>query len=218
MGLMVTAPAREATDRRSDLPLAGAEAEPAAQPTLGVVIPVRNGAGTLGAVLDALAAQTSQGRLHVVVVVNGSRDDTRTVGERGALRLRAAGHTCEVHMTAPGRAGAIRLAEAGSRRVTGSTSIAMRSSAITRWRHLSGLCSPAPMFILPRRGSSSAPQPAASPAPTSEPGQACPTSVSPRSPTASTRSQRRVDAAGRATADSFRRQIRPAAFRSLGAA
>jgi glycosyltransferase involved in cell wall biosynthesis len=111
MGGMVTGPAWAAADPQNHLRLVGAEAEPAVQPTLGVVIPVRNGARTLGAVLDALAAQTSPGRLHIVIVINGSRDDTGAVSERHALRLRAAGHTCEVHLTAPGRAGAIRLAE-----------------------------------------------------------------------------------------------------------
>jgi glycosyltransferase involved in cell wall biosynthesis len=55
-------------------------------PDISVVVPVRNGAATLPALLDALAAQTlSRERFEIVVVDNDSDDDSgRVAGERGA--------------------------------------------------------------------------------------------------------------------------------------
>jgi glycosyltransferase involved in cell wall biosynthesis len=79
---------------------------------VGVVIPVRNGHRTIGSVLRALARQQTDCTLHVVVVVDGSRDDTRSIAEQHARQLRKRGHVCEI-LTAPaGRAHAIRAGEA----------------------------------------------------------------------------------------------------------
>jgi glycosyltransferase involved in cell wall biosynthesis len=80
--------------------------------TFGVVIPVRNGEKTIGRALAALAAQRAEAPLHVVVVVNGARDDSRAVAERHARDLRSHGHVCEVMSSRPGRARAIRAGEA----------------------------------------------------------------------------------------------------------
>lgn len=108
---MVTAASRQAAwgQVHPCLPGGWPRAAPAAR--LGVVIPVRNGAKTLGAVLDALAGQTTATQLHVAVVINGSRDGTRLAAERHALGLRARGHICEILTTEPGRARAIRAGE-----------------------------------------------------------------------------------------------------------
>jgi GT2 family glycosyltransferase len=49
-------------------------------PAIGVIIPVRNGAGTLPALLESLAAQTLAGdQFEVVVVDNASRDATAEI-------------------------------------------------------------------------------------------------------------------------------------------
>ena len=80
-------------------------------PQIGVVIPASQGERTLGSVLDALACQRTDRTVDVVVVVNGSRDDTARVAADGARRLSAAGHICRVAESSPGRAHAIRLGE-----------------------------------------------------------------------------------------------------------
>ena len=80
-------------------------------PELGVVIPAREGAATLGSVLEALARQNTTRRMHIVVVTNGPRDGTARVAADHARRLCAAGHDCSVAVSRPGRAYAIRLGE-----------------------------------------------------------------------------------------------------------
>ena len=55
-------------------------------PTVSVVVPVRDGAATLSACLDALAAQVGVDRFEVVVVDDGSRDATATVALEHPLR------------------------------------------------------------------------------------------------------------------------------------
>jgi glycosyltransferase involved in cell wall biosynthesis len=57
--------------------MATAATEPA--PLVSVVIPVLNGAGTLGQQLEALAAQTFRGSWEVIVADNGSTDGTAEV-------------------------------------------------------------------------------------------------------------------------------------------
>ena len=54
---------------------------------VSVVIPARNAATTLGAQLEALAAQQASGTWEVVVADNGSTDATRTVAESWAVRF-----------------------------------------------------------------------------------------------------------------------------------
>jgi glycosyltransferase involved in cell wall biosynthesis len=49
-----------------------------------VIIPCLNAGATLGAALDALAAQRIRGRLHVVVVDNGSSDESIEIASEGA--------------------------------------------------------------------------------------------------------------------------------------
>jgi glycosyltransferase involved in cell wall biosynthesis len=56
-------------------------------PDVGVVIPARNAAATLGAQLEALCAQRFDGTFEVGVVVNRCTDDSRMVTERFAGRL-----------------------------------------------------------------------------------------------------------------------------------
>ncbi len=55
--------------------------------TVSVVIPVRNGESTIGAQLDALAAQTFLAPFDVLVVDNGSTDRTVDVAETFSSRL-----------------------------------------------------------------------------------------------------------------------------------
>jgi glycosyltransferase involved in cell wall biosynthesis len=66
--------------------------EPHAHPAprlVSVILPVRNGVGTIEAQLDALAAQTYGGRWEVIVADNGSTDGTPDVARRWASRLPA---------------------------------------------------------------------------------------------------------------------------------
>ncbi|MDH7487996.1 MAG: glycosyltransferase [Anaerolineae bacterium] len=57
-------------------------------PTVSVVIPARNAAATLPACLDALRGQTgSPPRFEVIVVDDGSTDDTATVAEAAGARV-----------------------------------------------------------------------------------------------------------------------------------
>jgi glycosyltransferase involved in cell wall biosynthesis len=56
--------------------------------TLSVVVPARDAAATIGATLDAIAAQRGAPAFDVVVVDNGSRDDTAEVAEAHPLRPR----------------------------------------------------------------------------------------------------------------------------------
>jgi cellulose synthase/poly-beta-1,6-N-acetylglucosamine synthase-like glycosyltransferase len=66
---------------------AGASADPA--PTLSVIVPVRNGAGTLAACLGALSGR---GRVEVIVVDDASSDGSGRIAERfGARVVRLAG-------------------------------------------------------------------------------------------------------------------------------
>lgn len=58
-----------------------------ARPELSVVIPTRDRAGLLDESLASLAAQTAAGRFEVVVVSDGSTDDTSSVCDRWAARL-----------------------------------------------------------------------------------------------------------------------------------
>jgi GT2 family glycosyltransferase len=57
-------------------------------PEISVIVPVRNGAGSLGPLLDSLAAQTLEAeRYEVIVVDNASTDDTATLAAAGGARL-----------------------------------------------------------------------------------------------------------------------------------
>ncbi len=66
-------------------------------PELSVVIPVYNGAGTIGAVADALARLPIADRLELVLVVDGSPDDSLAVCRRlaaaGRLRVTVVEHS-----------------------------------------------------------------------------------------------------------------------------
>jgi glycosyltransferase involved in cell wall biosynthesis len=82
---------------------------------LSVIIPVRNGAGTLGAQLDALLAQSWVGAWEIVVVDNGSTDATcelvRAYAERDhRVRL----------VSAPAANGAGAVRNAGAARAHGN--------------------------------------------------------------------------------------------------
>jgi GT2 family glycosyltransferase len=58
------------------------------EPDISVVIPVRNGAGTIPALLQSLAAQTLPAeRFEVIVVDNGSSDSTARVAEQAGARV-----------------------------------------------------------------------------------------------------------------------------------
>ena len=69
---------------------------------LSVVVPARDAAATLGATLDALAAQTGAPPHEVVVVDDGSRDETARLAERHPLGPRV------VCLGRPGGAGPAR--------------------------------------------------------------------------------------------------------------
>ncbi len=53
-----------------------------------VIVPARNAAATLGATLDALAAQETDAEFEVIVVDDGSTDETAAVVERAPLDVR----------------------------------------------------------------------------------------------------------------------------------
>ena len=80
-------------------------------PDIGVVIPAREAAETLGPVLDALERQRVDGQMHIVVVVNGSRDASTRVAAAYTEPMRAAGHYYQVASSRSGRASAIRVGE-----------------------------------------------------------------------------------------------------------
>jgi len=84
--------ARSETTPRPDVASAGAPpVAPAAAAVLSVVIPAHDAARTLGRTLDAVLASAVPGGVEVVVVDDGSRDDTaRVAGRPGVLveRLR----------------------------------------------------------------------------------------------------------------------------------
>lgn len=84
-----------------------------AAPFVSVVLPVLNGADTIGGQLAALAAQTYEGPWEVVVADNGSTDGTRelVVGYSGRLSL--------VLVDAAARRGAAAARNAGARRARG---------------------------------------------------------------------------------------------------
>lgn len=56
-------------------------------PLATVVVPARDAAETIGATLAGLAAQELGGKHEVIVVDNGSRDDTAQIAERGGVRV-----------------------------------------------------------------------------------------------------------------------------------
>ncbi|HUC38087.1 MAG TPA: glycosyltransferase family A protein [Acidimicrobiales bacterium] len=58
-----------------------------ASPDVSVVVPARDAAATIGEQLDALAVQTFEGRWEVIVVDDGSADDTAEVAARWVDRL-----------------------------------------------------------------------------------------------------------------------------------
>jgi glycosyltransferase involved in cell wall biosynthesis len=62
-------------------------APPAKQVELSVVIPFKDAASNFADQLEALAAQRFEGEWEVVLVDNGSRDDSRAIGKRYADRL-----------------------------------------------------------------------------------------------------------------------------------
>jgi glycosyltransferase involved in cell wall biosynthesis len=61
---------------------------PIAAPVASVVIPAHNAAATLGATLGALAAQDLAGPFEVIVVDDGSSDETAAIAERSPLAPR----------------------------------------------------------------------------------------------------------------------------------
>jgi len=83
-------------------------------PVLSVVIPVRNGASTLAAQLDALAAQRFDQPFEVLVCDNGSTDDTRAVAQSYAGRLPGL-----AVVDASGRRGVASARNAGARAARG---------------------------------------------------------------------------------------------------
>lgn len=84
---------------------------------VGVIVPVRDGTSTLGAMLANLLAQAAAVRaggrrdVAVVVAVNGTRDDSAAIARRQAPAFRAAGVTYRVIETPPGRASALNHGE-----------------------------------------------------------------------------------------------------------
>ena len=57
------------------------------EPRVSVILPVRNGAGVIGPLIDALAAQEVAGGHEVIVVDDFSRDETATVAESHGARV-----------------------------------------------------------------------------------------------------------------------------------
>jgi glycosyltransferase involved in cell wall biosynthesis len=60
----------------------------AATPAVSVVMPVCNGAATIGQQLEGLAGQTYQGPWELVIADNGSRDETVVITRRWTNRIR----------------------------------------------------------------------------------------------------------------------------------
>lgn len=73
-------------------------------PVISVVVPVRNGASALPALLDALAAQLDAPAFEVIVVDNGSSDATRAVASR---------HPAVTTVVVEGRPGSYRARNTG---------------------------------------------------------------------------------------------------------
>jgi glycosyltransferase involved in cell wall biosynthesis len=133
-------------------------------PVVSVVVPVLNGAATLGAQLQALADQEFQGRWEVIVVDNGSSDHSVEVarsfegrlsglqvldasGRRGTSHARNVGARaarggflafCDHDdVVAPGWVGAIAEAAAVFDVVGGRMECRLlNSSAVASWRHM----------------------------------------------------------------------------------
>lgn len=61
-------------------------------PLISVVIPARNAAATIARTLEALAAQDLDGAYEVIVVDNGSADETATIAERAGATVVRQGH------------------------------------------------------------------------------------------------------------------------------
>lgn len=81
-------------------------------PLVSVVIPVRNASATLGAQLDALARQDHRGPWEVVIVDNGSTDDTAAVAAGWADRLPGLRVVSAVDRAGPAYARNVGAAEA----------------------------------------------------------------------------------------------------------
>jgi O-antigen/teichoic acid export membrane protein/glycosyltransferase involved in cell wall biosynthesis len=81
--------AAPATVEESEAPPPPVSRRPAGEVDLSVVIPARNAASTIGAQLEALARQDWTGSWEVVIVDNGSTDDTVAAVEGFADRLPA---------------------------------------------------------------------------------------------------------------------------------
>ena len=69
---------------------AGAPDEPAAWPTVAVIVPARNEADVIGETLGALLQQDYRGEVTIVVVDDDSTDGTARVGREAARRAAAA--------------------------------------------------------------------------------------------------------------------------------
>lgn len=117
---------------------------------LSVIMPVRNGAELLARQLDQLSPQEFQGTWEVVLLDNGSTDDTRGVAESYAHRL-----PCLVLVDSsdrPGRSGAVNagaevtrsenLATCDHDDILGLTSVAAMASALTSSRLVAGIVAP----------------------------------------------------------------------------
>src|ERR687891_96542 len=105
------APARSAAIVPGSAAVACSEVDLAAKPLLlgSVIIPAYDESARIGRCLDALFSGVGPGRLDVIVVCNGCRDDT-------AARARATGHPVRViELPVASKAAALRAGDAAAR-------------------------------------------------------------------------------------------------------